>query len=184
MDTAGYAQEIVGELQRSAAELDASGAEQFAELLQRSGKIFVAGAGRSGLMGRAFAMRLMHAGRAAYVVGETVTPGIEAGDVLVLGSGSGETKGLVAMAEKAKAIGAAVALVTIAPESTLGRLADYTVQLPGATKEASGERATIQPMASLFEQTLLVFYDSVILRLMEWTGQTTTQMFGNHANLE
>ncbi|AIQ55333.1 6-phospho-3-hexuloisomerase [Paenibacillus sp. FSL R7-0331] len=184
MDTAGYAQEIVGELQRSAAELDGGGAEPFAELLQRSGKIFVAGAGRSGLMGRAFAMRLMHAGRAAYVVGETVTPGIEAGDVLVLGSGSGETKGLVAMAEKAKAIGAAVALVTIAPESTLGRLADYTVQLPGATKEASGERATIQPMASLFEQTLLVFYDAVILRLMEWTGQTTTQMFGKHANLE
>ncbi|MDF9839933.1 MULTISPECIES: 6-phospho-3-hexuloisomerase [unclassified Paenibacillus] len=184
MDTAGYAQEIVGELQRSAAELDAGGVEQFAELLQRSGKIFVAGAGRSGLMGRAFAMRLMHAGRAAYVVGETVTPGIEAGDVLVLGSGSGETKGLVAMAEKAKAIGASVALVTIAPESTLGRLADYTVQLPGATKEASGERATIQPMASLFEQTLLVFYDAVILRLMEWTGQTTTQMFGKHANLE
>ncbi|WP_042200208.1 6-phospho-3-hexuloisomerase [Paenibacillus camerounensis] len=184
MDTAGYAQEIVGELQRSAAELDAGGTEPFAELLQRSGKIFVAGAGRSGLMGRAFAMRLMHAGRAAYVVGETVTPGIEAGDVLVLGSGSGETKGLVAMAEKAKAIGASVALVTIAPESTLGRLADYTVQLPGTTKEASGERATIQPMASLFEQTLLVFYDAVILRLMEWTGQTTTQMFGKHANLE
>ncbi|MNN74526.1 3-hexulose-6-phosphate isomerase [compost metagenome] len=88
------------------------------------------------------------------------------------------------MAEKARALGAAVALVTITPESTLGSLADYTVKLPGVTKEAGGERATIQPMASLFEQTLLLFYDAVILRLMEWTGQTTSQMFGKHANLE
>ncbi|WP_054942432.1 6-phospho-3-hexuloisomerase [Paenibacillus ihuae] len=184
MDTVSYAQEIVKELERSAGQLDAEAAEAFAGLLQRSGKIFVAGAGRSGLMGRAFAMRLMHAGRAAYVVGETVTPGIEAGDVLVLGSGSGETKSLIAMAEKARALGAAVVLVTIAPESTLGSLADYTVKLPGVAKEASGERATIQPMASLFEQTLLLFYDAVILRLMEWTGQTTSQMFGKHANLE
>lgn len=92
MDTVGYTQEIVKELHTSADQLDAGEAERFAELLQRSGKIFVAGAGRSGLMGRAFAMRLMHVGRSAYVVGETVTPGIEAGDVLVLGSGSGETK--------------------------------------------------------------------------------------------
>ncbi|AIQ21088.1 6-phospho 3-hexuloisomerase [Paenibacillus sp. FSL H7-0357] len=185
MDTVSYAQEIVKELQRSAAQLDAAEAEEFAALLLRSGKVFVAGAGRSGLMGRAFAMRLMHAGKEAYVVGETVTPGIEAGDVLVLGSGSGETKSLLAMAEKAKALGAAVAAVTIAPESTIGKLADYTVKLPGSPKEQNGgERATIQPMASLFEQTLLVFYDAVILRMMEQTGQTTTQMFGKHANLE
>lgn len=185
MDTAGYMQEIVKELQRSAGQIAPGEAEQFAELLQRSGKIFVAGAGRSGLMGKAFAMRLMHAGRDAYVVGETVTPGIGPGDVLVLGSGSGETKSLVAMAEKAKALGAAVAAVTITPDSPIGRLADLIVKLPGSPKDQStGNYSTIQPMASLFEQTLLLFYDAVILRLMEQTGQTTTNMYGKHANLE
>jgi 6-phospho-3-hexuloisomerase len=180
-----YAQEIVNELQRSVAQLGEDEAEQMAELLLRSGQVFVAGAGRSGLMGRAFAMRLMHAGKDAYVVGETVTPGIDKEDVLVLGSGSGETKSLIAMAEKAKAIGAAVVAVTITPESTIGRLADYTVKLPGSPKDQeSGSYSTIQPMASLFEQTLLVFYDAIILRMMEKTGQTTKQMFGKHANLE
>lgn len=185
MNTVEYAQEIINELQRSVPQLDAAAAEQLAGLLQRTDRVFVAGAGRSGLMGRAFAMRLMHAGKEAYVVGETVTPGIEAGHVLVLGSGSGETRGLIAMAEKAKALGAAVVAVTLAPESSLGRLADFTVKLPGSPKDQSGSgRGTIQPMASLFEQTLLVFYDAVILRLMELTGQTTQHMFGKHANLE
>lgn len=185
MDTVDYAQEILRELQHSLSQLKTQEAEQMAQLLLHSKKIFLAGAGRSGLMGRAFAMRLMHVGKEAYVVGETVTPGIEEGDVLVLGSGSGETKGLVAMAKKAKSLGASVIVVTITPGSTLGGLADYTVQLPGASKDQAGDsRQTIQPMASLYEQTLLLFYDAVILRLMELTGQTTSQMFGKHANLE
>jgi 6-phospho-3-hexuloisomerase len=185
MDTMKYAQQIIEELQRSISQLDEEETERMAELLLQSNKIFVAGAGRSGLMGRAFAMRLMHVGKEAYVVGETVTPGIEQGDVLVLGSGSGETKGLISMAEKAKGVGAEVIAVTIAPDSTVGRLASYVVKLPGATKDQdSGGYSTIQPMASLFEQTMLVFYDAVILRMMEKTGQTTKQMFGKHANLE
>ncbi|MEK3663518.1 6-phospho-3-hexuloisomerase [Paenibacillus sp. FSL F4-0236] len=185
MDTLKYAQQIIEELQRSISQLDQQEAERMAELLLQSNKIFVAGAGRSGLMGRAFAMRLMHVGKEAYVVGETVTPGIEPGDVLVLGSGSGETKGLISMAEKAKGVGAEVIAVTIAPDSTVGRLASYVVKLPGSTKDqTSGGYSTIQPMASLFEQTMLVFCDAVILRMMEKTGQTTKQMFGKHANLE
>ena len=185
MDTMEYAQRIIDELQRSISQIDIEEAERMAELLLRSNKVFVAGAGRSGLMGRAFAMRLMHVGKEAYVVGETVTPGIEQGDVLVLGSGSGETKGLISMAEKAKGVGAEVVAVTIAPDSTVGRLAGYTVKLPGSPKDpASGSYSTIQPMASLFEQTMLVFYDAIILRMMEKTGQTNQQMFGKHANLE
>ncbi|MNO47815.1 3-hexulose-6-phosphate isomerase [compost metagenome] len=185
MNTLEYATRIIEELQRSVSQLDHNETERMAELLLQSNKIFVAGAGRSGLMGRAFAMRLMHVGKEAYVVGETITPGIEPGDVLVLGSGSGETKGLISMAEKAKGVGAEVIAVTITPDSTVGRLASYTVKLPGSPKDqADGSYNTIQPMASLFEQTMLIFYDAVILRMMEKTGQTTKMMFGKHANLE
>lgn len=184
MNTLKYAEEIIKELQHSVSQLSDGDAEQMADLLLRSGKVFVAGAGRSGLMGRAFAMRLMHAGIEAYVVGETITQGIGKEDVLVLGSGSGETKGLISMAEKAKMLGAVVVAVTVTPESTIGQLADYTIKLSGSPKDQSGSYSTIQPMASLFEQTMLVFYDAVILRMMEKTGQTTTQMFGKHANLE
>ncbi|OAB43962.1 6-phospho-3-hexuloisomerase [Paenibacillus antarcticus] len=183
MNTMEYAQEIVNELQHSVSQLGEE-AEQVADLLLRSGKVFVAGAGRSGLMGRAFAMRLMQVGKDAYVVGETITPGMDKVDVLVIGSGSGETKGLISIVENARAIGAVVVAFTIIPDSTIGRLADYIVKLPGATKDQSGNHTTIQPMASLFEQTMLVVYDAIILRMMEKTGQDSTRMFGKHANLE
>lgn len=185
METAKFAEEIVKELHLSVAQIVEEEAERLADLLLRSGKIFVAGAGRSGLMGRAFAMRVMHAGMEAYVVGETITPGIGSGDVLVIGSGSGETRSLAEMARKAKSVGASVAAVTTAPESTIGGLADITVKLPGTPKDKAGSAyATIQPMGSLFEQTLLVFYDAVILRMMDKRGLDSGRMYGRHANLE
>ena len=186
MDTVKYAAEIVKELQRSVERIADAQAEALADIILRSDKVFVAGAGRSGLMGRAFAMRLMHAGLNAYVVGETVTPGIDKSDVLIIGTGSGETRSLIPMAQKAKSLGAAVAAVTISPESTIGQLADALVNLPGATKDqaSGGGHATFQPMASLFEQTLLIFYDAVVLRIMEKKGLDSDRMFGRHANLE
>ncbi|SDC92594.1 6-phospho-3-hexuloisomerase [Paenibacillus sp. UNCCL117] len=180
-----YTVEIVKELQLSAAQIAAEEAEKLARLLLSADRVFLAGAGRSGLMGRAFAMRLMHMGLQAYVVGETVTPGIAANDVLVIGSGSGETKSLVSMVHKAKELGAAVALVTTAPESAIGRLASASVKLPGLPKDRlDGSVTTVQPMASLFEQTLLLFYDSVILRMMELKGLSSDMMYARHANLE
>lgn len=185
MAAMNYASVIVHELYRSVERIEADEAGRLTDLILASDKVFLAGAGRSGLVGRAFAMRLMHMGIDAYVVGETVTPGIGPNDALIIGSGSGETQSLVAMARKAKSAGASVAAVTIAPESTIGSLADAVVKLPGSPKDkASGSYATIQPMASLFEQTLLVFYDAVILGIMDKKGLDSGTMFGRHANLE
>ncbi|GAA3313141.1 hypothetical protein GCM10020331_002560 [Ectobacillus funiculus] len=60
--------------------------------------------------------------------------------------------------KKRKSIGATLAVVTISPESTIGQLADIVVKLPGSPKDQEGAQyKTIQPMASLFEQTLLLF---------------------------
>lgn len=180
-----YAVDIVLELQRAASELDGEQEERLAESILASRRVFLAGAGRSGLMAKAFAMRLMHLGMDAYVVGETITPGISEGDLLVIGSGSGETRTLVAMAEKARGLRASVAVLTLSPESAIGRLSDLIVKLPGVSKEQSGDdRASRQPMGSLFEQLLLVQFDAVILRLMEKLAQGTGTMFRQHANLE
>jgi 6-phospho-3-hexuloisomerase len=162
-------------------------AETFMELLLGARRIYTAGAGRSGFMTRAFAMRLMHLGLPVYVVGEAVTPALGAGDLLVIGSGSGETGSLAAMAEKAKQSGASVALVTVEPSSRIGRLADAVVRIPGATKALSEHEArsvSVQPMGSLFEQALLLFFDSLVLRLMEKLDLTAESMKLRHANLE
>jgi 6-phospho-3-hexuloisomerase len=185
MQTTEYYSTIMEELRRAENQISDQAAEQLVNGMLESKKVFAAGAGRSGFMGKSFIMRLMHMGLDAYVVGETVTGTFEKDDILIIGSGSGETKSLISMAEKAKAIGGKVAVVTINPESTLSKLADFTVKLPGAPKDKKDDdQRTIQPMGSLFEQTLLLFYDAVILRFMEKKGLNSTVMYGKHANLE
>ncbi|TWI58088.1 6-phospho-3-hexuloisomerase [Halalkalibacter nanhaiisediminis] len=185
MQTTQYLAEVVEELNRTVDLISDEEAEQLVNKILESKKIFVAGAGRSGFMGKSFVMRMMHMGIDAYVIGETVTANFEKDDLLIIGSGSGETKTLISIAEKAKSIGGTVAAVTIFPESTIGKLANITVKLPGAPKDQSeSDYKTIQPMGSLFEQTMLLFYDAVILRFMEKKGLDTNKMYGKHANLE
>jgi 6-phospho-3-hexuloisomerase len=185
MTTVKYASEIVKELNRTIDLIDEDEAEKLVERILESKKVFVAGAGRSGFMAKSFVMRLMHMGIDAFVVGETVTPSLEEDDILVIASGSGETKSLVSMAEKAKTINATVAVVTISPESTIGKLSDVAIKIPAKPKAgADSDYKTIQPMGSLFEQTLLLFFDAVILRIMSKKGLESGVMYGRHANLE
>lgn len=185
MHTTQYLAKILKELIRTTDRISDEEAEKLANGILEAKKVFVAGAGRSGFMAKSFAMRMMHMGIDAYVPGETVTPNFEEGDMIIFASGSGETKSLVSMAEKAKSLGGTVAALTIFPDSTIGKLADMTVKLPGSPKDQSeGDYKTIQPMGSLFEQTLLLFCDAVILRFMEKKGLDTNKMYGRHANLE
>lgn len=150
-------------------------------------KIYVAGCGRSLLMLRGIAMRLMHIGFAAHVVGDITTPAFEAGDLLIVGSGSGETGSLVGVAEKAKKLGGTLAVITIFSDSTLARIADVVVRIPAYTDKLpqSGQnKRSILPGGSMFEQAMLVLGDSIILPLAEKNGVPTDRMFSRHANLE
>ena len=96
----------------------------FIDLLLKADRIYVIGAGRSGLMAKAFAMRLMHLGLSSFVVGETITPSFTPGDVMVVLSGSGRTKTVADIAETAKEIGGKLALITSNPDSRIGRIAE------------------------------------------------------------
>ena len=185
MHTTQYLAKILKELIRTTDHIPDEEAEKLVNGILEAKKVFVAGAGRSGFMAKSFAMRMMHMGIDAYVPGETVTPNFEKDDILIIASGSGETKSLVSMSEKAKSIGGTIAAVTIFPESTIGKIADIKIKLPGSPKDQSeGDYKTIQPMGSLFEQTLLLFCDAVILRFMEKKGLDTNKMYDKHANLE
>jgi 6-phospho-3-hexuloisomerase len=151
-------------------------------LMETAPRIFVAGAGRSGLVMRALGMRLMHLGKTVYVVGETITPSISAANLLILGSGSGRTTGLLGVAEMARRQGAQILLFTTDATSPLAGLADHRIVIPAPSlREAEG---SLQPMGSLFEQSLLILCDSLILKLMQRTGVDAAQMLERHANLE
>ena len=176
---AKHALEVIGRI-------DFEQVEQMIQCITESNSTFIVGSGRSELVGKAFAMRLMHMGFTVYMVGETTTPNIQKGDLLLIGSGSGETASLCSMAKKAKALGASLALVTILPESSIAALADVVVCIPAPTSksEKTMKFASIQPMGSLFEQCLLLFLDATIICLMEEKQITADEMFYHHANLE
>lgn len=157
-------------------------------------KILVVGAGRSGLVGKAFAMRLMHLGFNVYVVGETITPSISEGDVLVAVSGSGSTQIVLSVASAAKRAKAQVVAVTSFAESPLGKISDHVVVIPGRTKVATetdyfarqvlGMYEPLAPLGTLFEDSVMIFFDGVIYALMNILGVGEEDMKKRHANVE
>ena len=151
--------------------------------------VFIAGAGRSGLMGRAFAMRLMHLGFKAYVVGETVTPAIRARDVLIAISGSGSTKSVLIAAEKCREVGAFIVSLTSKSESVLGNLSSVNVVLPSKSNAdkidaAAGNSSAQMLMGTGFEISTLVFADAFVLHLSSLIEVSEAEMKERHANTE
>lgn len=157
-------------------------------------KILVVGAGRSGLVAKAFAMRLMHLGFNVYVVGETITPSIGEGDVLIAVSGSGSTQVVLSVASAAKTVKATVVAITSFEDSPLAKISDYVVKIPGRTKIATetdyfarqvlGIYEPLAPLGTLFEDTAMLFFDGVVLALMNILGLEEEDLKNRHANVE
>ena len=175
--------------------LDEEAIEKFEEIIIGSKNIFVTGAGRSGLAAKAFAMRLMHLGLSAYVVGETISPAIYADDCIVAISGSGETNTIVSAARIAKNRGSKVLALTSYPESTLGQLCDSYILVKGRTKkevddenyikrQIHGNYTSLTPLGTAFELTTLVFLDAIVSELMEKMHQTESDLKARHTVLE
>mgnify|MGYP002512744923 FL=1 len=167
----------------------------FIEIITTADNIFVTGAGRSGLAAKAFAMRLMHLGLSSYVVGETISPAINAGDCILAISGSGETNTIVTAARISKKRGAKVLALTSYPESSLGQLADGIIHVKGRTKvevddenylkrQIKGNYTSLTPLGTAFELTSLVFLDGLVSELMEAMGKTEEDLKNRHTVLE
>ena len=151
------------------------------EAIRQAKQAFVLGEGRSGLVMRMLAVRLMHLGVPSFVVGDTTTPAIESGDLLIACSGSGETAVTCLLAEKAAAVGATVAVFTAEPDSRLGQIASFVVTVPTQHKLGTGAVKTVQYGASLFEQCTLVLCEAIVLEL---TPSKQDDLVARHANLE
>jgi 6-phospho-3-hexuloisomerase len=138
--------------------------------------IVVIGAGRMGLMCKAFAMRLNHLGLKGYFLGDSNVPRIGKGDLLIVASSSGETQtiyDLVAIASEAKA---EILLITQNPGSRMGNIADSVVKMPIIESN--------YPMKTEAERWLMEYFDGLVLSLMEKLGETSDFMWERHTNLE
>lgn len=177
---------ILAELTTNQHRIEEEGLQALVDEIRRANHVFLAGAGRSGVAIRGFANRLMHLGTSVSLVGDITSPHSHPGDLLIVGSGSGETESLVALARKAHRSGVRVGLITMDATSTIGRLADAVVVLPGVSPKLQGtaQVTSVQPMGSAFEQISFLTYDAIILELMQQMGETTDTMFPRHADLE
>jgi len=170
--------------------------EGFIREILNAKRVYVMGAGRSGLVAKALAMRLMHLGLTSYVVGETVTPALNPGDLMVVLSGSGETKTVADIAESAKSIGGRLCLITSKRDSRIGRIADCCVVIESRRDEIGDESAEFEirqmmgkhksfaPLGTLFETASVIFADAVISRLMEIKEINVETLRGRHVNIE
>jgi 6-phospho-3-hexuloisomerase len=171
-------------------------AERFIKEMLRAKRIYVIGAGRSGLVAKAFAMRLMHLGLKAYVVGETITPALNKGDVMVIFSGSGRTKTVADLAETAKEIGGRICLITSNGESRIGKISDCLVIIEHhrddveddaaefEIRQMMGDHKSFAPLGTLFETASMIFADAVISRMMEITMTDENALKNRHTNIE
>jgi len=176
---------VLDEMHRTLARVPPEGLERLVEAILKADRVYVAGGGRSGLMARAFAMRLMHLGLMTYVVGETTTPAIRSGDVLVSCSASGETQVTVLVSRVAHDAGARVFAITATPDSPMARLADDVIVIPAPSKRSPARAGeSLQYGGSLFEQALLVLLDALGLDIGRRLGTAPQEVDSRHANLE
>lgn len=175
---------ILAEQTKLMAQLDFGQLAEIIPALQSAKRIFVAGAGRSGMSMRSAAMRLMHLGLTVFVVGETTTPAITDNDLLLIASGSGTTGSMVSAAEKAVKAGAKVVALSTTAESPLAKLSALVIIIPAAQKQDHGGAISMQYAGSLFEQALLLITDAIFQTLWRMDGTPAPELWKRHANLE
>ena len=176
---------ILFEIEQVLTQIEQGSIERLVAALRTGRRVVTIGAGRVGLATKGFAMRLGHLGIAAYALGDMTVPSLGVkGDVVLIASGSGETPSIAILAETAKRSGATLVLVTGNPDSRMGRIADVVVHIPAPTKASKGAIESRQPMTTLNEQCLQIFFDALVLVLMHELGETDKTMHARHSNLE
>ena len=130
------ADEILDGARKAIDELDEEQVEKMIQMIldAQSKKIFIVGMGRSGFVGRAFALRLMNLGFNVYFLGETITPAADKDDLVIAISGTGMTKLVLSATTVAKEIGTRVVAITSYQDSPLGQMADLVVPIKGRTR--------------------------------------------------
>lgn len=174
---------IIEELSRATSDIADEKLNEIIQKINKAERVFVYGTGRSGLMLKTFAMRLMQMGYMSYVIGETITPAVLPGDLLILASASGETKSVCEAAETAKKQNIDIITITSDINSTLFKLEKSDIVIPSSTK-FSTSKVTVQPLGSLFEQVLLIIFDAIILKMAESKKNMNSDMAKRHASIE
>ena len=154
-------------------------------------KIFVAGWGRSGFVGEAFAMRLVHLKFNARYITEATLPALNKGDLFFVISGAG--KSLKGQIETALEIGTKLISVTSLAGSIGARLADIKFIIPGRKEDEEGaalnffERQMkgipVFPLGTAFELLTMVVLDAIIAKIGAIKKKTNEDLKKEHSSV-
>lgn len=185
MEAKAFMSKIINELDVVKDSLQEEDCAKLIAAIQNSKKVFCYGLGRAGFSMKAFTMRLMHMGKEVYFLTEAITPNFGPGDLFIVSSASGETAQLVALAKKARQLGGKVAVLTTNRHSTITEYCDVTVQINAPSKnQQQSSFSSSQPMASLYEQALLIISDALVMKMASESGSPEEDLFKRHATLE
>ena len=160
------------------------------EKIVKAKKIIGYGAGRMGFGLKAFIMRLNHLGKEAYFFGDNFVPRFDKDDLIIVTSGSGNTKSVLNILEIAinKAGCDSFAIIGNS-ESTMAKLANNSLEFKscnGGLNSADNPNkiTSIQPMSTLNEQGMFLLFDIVALKIIEKLGLSLEETKQFHANIE
>lgn len=176
---------ILDEIGTAIDSIDMVQVERLVEEICTSEKVFFVGVGRVLLSLEAWVKRLNHLGIRATYVGAVDEPAITDKDLLIIGSGSGETAIPVAIAKIATRFGAKIIHIGSNPNSSISQFTHLFVRIPCRTKlNLPGEIDSMQPMGSLFEQSLFLLGDIVAYMIIKNKNIDLKDLWRSHANLE
>ena len=177
--------EMLESVERQFMGIDQAQIDELVDAIMQAPRIFVSGWGRAGNIVRILGMNMAHLNRTGYCVGDNSTPAITKEDLLIIFSQSGSTKTISVICQKAKEVGAKVALISNNPESTMGKLADINVVIPPV--EHDKDDPTKEPTHTFGLSTYQVGFilnDFIEDCVMYRTGQTLDDIWTYHNNLE
>jgi len=175
-----FIDELIDQLRENIKKIDKNQVEDILKVLQGAERVITVGMGRSAVVARDLAIRLLQAGFNVISIREDLIgliPMIKGEkDVVVAISGSGETEEVITICKVAKERGTKIVAVTSFPDSTLGKLSDYVLCIGGRTRrwkyrgflerEVEGEREPLSPSGSLFEMSSIIVLEGLVAELV------------------
>lgn len=177
---------VLDELRRTLESVDPASLEQLKNDILSADQVFFVGVGRVMLSLQSICKRLAHLGVKAHYVGEITEPHLNKTDLLIVGSGSGGSLFPLGIAKKARAtVDCKIVHIGSNPNSEMKDICDYMVRVPVRTKNyLEDEIDSVQPMTTLFEQSLLLIGDILAKMIIDERQLDMKSLWQYHANME
>lgn len=153
------------------------------KILGLTGRVIVTGMGKPGHIGKKIAASLASTGTPAFFVHPAEASHGDLGmitknDLVLALSNSGESKELFDIINYCKRFGISLVAVTSAPESTLGKAADYILQIPNKQEAPEACPFNMAPTTSMV--STLAMGDALTVALMNMRGFTKELYHDRH----